>query len=168
MPLPAPTEETRNRGLFVLREAPPTPWNERTVEAFNLSGYIQWLTSKDKAATDPDNREKAAEQSLRDVERIVMETIETLKQGNLNGQDQPRFQFHRGANLLVVIGTRETVEVVRKVVNALPGQMESGLPAPGGYGGGGGSALNPAVDQFRERYGLSSPPAPGAPGLPRR
>lgn len=170
MPLPAPPAEVRNSGLFILREAPPTPWNERTVEAFNLTGYIQWLTDKDKdkATAGPDSRAKAAEQSLHDVEKIVLETIETLKQGNLGSQDQLRFQFHRGANLLVTIGTRESVEIVRKVVNALPGQVEAASAAAGGYGGGAGSSYQQAVDHFMERYGASGSPAPGGPGLPRR
>ena len=165
--IPPPPAESRNNGLFVLREAPPTQSNERTVEAFNLSGYIQWLTGKDKATADTDRREKAAEQSLRDIEKIVLETIDTFKQGNLNSQDQPRFQFHRGANLLVAIGTRETVEIVRKVVNALPGQTEAGSPNPGGFGGVGGSTPNQALDAFRQRYGLSAP-VPDAPGIAPR
>jgi hypothetical protein len=166
--LPSPSAESLNRGLFILREAPPTPWTERTVEAFNLSGYIQWLTNKDRTAAAPDSRAKAAEQSLHDVEKIVMETIETLKRGNLDSQDQPRFQFHSGANLLVTVGTRESVEIVRKVVNALPGQVEAGSPNPGGFGGVGGPTPNQAVNAFMQRYGLSAPPAPGAPGTAPR
>ena len=45
----------------------------------------------------------------------------------------PKYLFHKGANLLVVIGTPQAVEIARKVLDALPGSIPnptSSTPVP--------------------------------------
>ncbi len=160
-PLALPTTET-NAGLFVLREPTPTPETVRTVEAFNIGPYLHWLREKQDPKAAPDRREQEVAKSLDELEKIVAVTLESLKQGST--VEVPSFRFHRGANLLIVTGTRDAVEVARKVVNALPGQagltVEETGPASG-YG-------IPGMDQeLARRYGLLVPTAPPTPAPPR-
>jgi len=150
-----------NSGLFTLRELTTTPETARTVEAFNIGPYLQWLGEKQDPKEAQESREKDVSRRLDELEEIVGITLDGLKQGA--SVEMPRFLFHRGANLLVVTGTRDAVEVARKVVNALPGQ--SGVASFGGGGGSGGSqgggVASPGVDRlFRERYGLPPGPSP--------
>jgi len=125
---PGPTDPSAiatGNGLFTLREA-VTAERERSVEAFNIGPYLQHgeteaiggpgqPTSGDKPKADAASREKR----LTEVEQIILETIGALHDEEV---EKPQFQFHRGANLLIVIGSREAVEVARKIVGALPGQ----------------------------------------------
>jgi len=162
-------------GLFVLREPAPTPETTRTVEAFNIDPYLRWLREKQDPKEAQDRREQEVEKRLEELMKIVAETLQSLKQGS--SVEYPKFQFHRGANLLIVTGTRDAVEVARKVVNALPGQTDFGSSGGGGGGGGGrsfggvgGPGMSPeAQEAFRQRYGLARPGAPGpapAPAAP--
>ena len=118
----------------------------RMVEVFNLSGYLEQLGKRD---------EKDIAASLEKIKMIVGETLNQVMQGNAQASDQPSFQFHPGANLFIVIGPPQAIEVTRKVVNALPGVAGArAYPPP---------AANPAADEaFKRRYGLM-PPA-GVPG----
>jgi hypothetical protein len=110
-----------NTGLFVLREPMPTPETHRMVEAFNLEPYLEWLRSKQEPKASPEERERQIQKSLSEIQLIVMETIDKLKQGqSSSADDAPSFQFHRGANLMIVIGTNEAVDVARRIVMALP------------------------------------------------
>jgi hypothetical protein len=142
-----------NGGLFILREAAPTEANERLVEAFNLSSYLERLSAnQDKASATKEAKDKTISASLDEIERIILETIATLKEGRSSTMDQPSFQFHRGANLLIVIGSREAVDVARKVILALPGQAR--FSDSGGGGVGGVQPVRPEDEAFRRRYGL--------------
>src|SRR5207245_7884095 len=68
----------------------------------------------------------------------------------------PKFQFHRGANLLVIIGSRDAVDVARKVVNVLPGQSHLPQPQMSGPSEPGMSPPERAENErFRQRYGLN-------------
>jgi hypothetical protein len=159
--LPAPAES--NTGLFVLREPTPTPENERVVEAFAIQP-LSWLVSTDPKQAQ-DLREAAVSKKLDELENFIRETLGELRRGT--SVEMPSFRFHRGANLLIVTGTRDAVDVARKVVNALPGQTGFGSSGGGGGGGGGfgggGPGMSPeAQEAFRKRYGLAPPP--GAPG----
>ncbi len=163
-----------NAGLFILREPRPTAETQRMVEAFNVGPYLAWLVEQEanelglKAAhPDPTNyieqiqkiRLKAASEGPGQIKSIIADTIKSLKQGEFNAADEPGFQFHQGANLLVVVGTREAVEVARKVVDALPGQVTAPGPT--------------YAETLRRRYGVvvvpppgpgvSTPPTPGPP-----
>jgi len=91
----------------------------RSVEVFNLSGYLQQLPKQD---------EKAVSENVNMLEVVINQTLEQLKPEGFSDEDgpYPDFQFHRGANLFIVIGPPIAIEVARKVVNALPGQQSGG------------------------------------------
>lgn len=148
--------------LYVLREPTPTVNSERTVEAFNLSGYLQWLASKQDQKEAEASRMNAIQTSLKVIQDIAAETIAVYQQGRSDSAELPHFQFHRGANLLIVIGTRETVDIVQRIINALPGQnsnQASGIPGMMGYG------INvPTVPSRPVR--VTIPPRPLHPGVP--
>ncbi|MGA2867513.1 MAG: hypothetical protein ABSF95_23825 [Verrucomicrobiota bacterium] len=145
----------------------------RSVEVFNLSGYLQHLGKKD---------EKEVGDSLHQIEMIVFKTlvnVARLNEDNLPENELlPDFQFHPGASLLIVIGSPDALDVARKIVTALPGVFPAEAPR---YG----SALAPptpeearreearraaAAEALARRYGLRSrpmvEPAPAAPPLP--
>lgn len=172
-----PTTEA-NSGLFVLREPTPTPETSRTVEAFNIGPYLQWLREQQDPKAAPDRREQEVAKSLDELEKIVAVTLESLKQGS--SVEMPSFRFHRGANLLIVTGTRDAVEVARKVVNALPGQGGLAVGETGASDPLGGSGMSPEFarryglrvppglnPELANRYGLLAPTAPPAPAPPR-
>lgn len=167
-----------NTGLFVLREPTPTTETARTVEAFNIGPYLQWLREKQDPKEAQDRREQEVARSLDELEKIVAVTLESLKQGS--SVEIPSFRFHRGANLLIVTGTQDAVEVARKVVNALPGQagLAVGETSPSGpFGVSGmspelakryGLRVPPGMNpELANRYGLLAPAAPPAPAPPR-
>ncbi len=168
----APAATESNTGLFILREPTPTPETERTVEAFNIGPYLQWLREKQDQKEAPDLREQEVAKSLLELEKIVTATLESLKQGG--AVEMPSFRFHRGANLLIVTGTRYAVEVARKVVNALPGQAGLAVGETSPSGPFGVSGMNPELakryglhgmnPELARRYGLL--PAPAAPPTP--
>ena len=109
---------TSSDGLYIIREAEATPDSALIVDAFNIGAYLRWLRAKqnpDKATRD---HEKEVEESLSKLEGIVAEALVSLSDGRTVAA--PRFQFHLGTNLLIVTGSRETVEVVRRIVDALP------------------------------------------------
>ena len=89
-------------------------------------------------------------QSIDELTMIVGETIEMMK-NETQTPERPVFRFHRGANLLVVIGPRDSVEVARKIVNALPGMATPPRAESN-------EARNAAMDAFRKRYGLDRVP----------
>jgi hypothetical protein len=176
---PTVTSQTEaNAGLFILREPAPTPETARTLEAFNIGGYLQWLRDKQDPKAAPDRREQEVAKSLDELEKIVVETLESLKQGS--SVEMPSFRFHRGANLLIVTGTRDAVEVARQVVNALPAQAGLAVGEPSSAGPLVGSGMNPELakryglrvpqgmnPELANRYGLLAPTAPPAPAPPR-
>jgi hypothetical protein len=161
--LPTATNPTEsNTGLFVLREPAPTPETARTVEAFNIDPYLRWLRENQDANETKGRREEEVVKRLDELEQMVARTLSSLKPGS--AVEMPTFQFHRGANLLIVVGTTDAVDVARKVVNALPGQADFGGGGGGRYGGIGGPGMSPeAQEAFRQRYGLA--PRPGSLGL---
>jgi hypothetical protein len=153
---------TSNGGLFVLRDPRPTRPTERAVEAFNIGPYIDWLRHNDGQKRDTED------QALNQIGKIIQDSIEDFK-ADSGDADRPTWKYHPGATLLVVIGNIESVEIARKIVNALPGMSAIAANARAGYGL--GYSQNAAEDAFRARYGLApaaspsgqpanSPPAP--------
>jgi hypothetical protein len=96
--------------------APSQPTAERTVEVFNLSGYIQSL-----GQSDPD----AVAKSLDEMRDLILSTLRQLHPSGYSSTDDPQFRYHSGTKLLIVTGSREAIEVSRKIVNALSGQQTS-------------------------------------------
>lgn len=93
---------------------------ERSVEVFNISGFMDYLRSsseKDKSAKD-----ESARKQLEEVMEVIIETIRAMKGDSFSQEDSPDFRFHQGTDLLVIIGKPDSIEVARKVISALPGQ----------------------------------------------
>src|SRR5438552_343603 len=114
---------SNNKGLFTLRE-PTAPENQRVVEAFNIGPYLQSVRENEEDST-PDKpghpsdkkeskefRDRRANEMIEQLKMIIHDTISAL---HPDTGEQPKFQFHRGANLLVIIGSRDAVDVARKV-----------------------------------------------------
>lgn len=162
-----------NTGLFVLRDPPPIGPRERVVEAFNIGPYLRWMHlqrleghPKPEAPKDEaDDRALADDQALTKLISIIQNTINDFK-SNSADVDRPSCQYHPGATLLVVIGNIDSVEIARKIVNALPGmsavansaglryelsERERERLVGGGYPPEGQAS---AEEAFRARYGL--------------
>ena len=125
----------------------------RSVEVFNLSGYLQHLGKKD---------EKEVGDSLHQIEMIVFKTLVNLARLNEDNLPEnellPDFQFHPGASLLIVIGSPDALDVARKIVTALPGVppvAASGALAPPSPEEATRAAEEEAIAR---RYGLRLPP----------
>jgi hypothetical protein len=152
----------QNAGLFVLRDFRPAGPAERTVEAFNIGPYLDWLR---RQPNDGAQKGKAEDQALNEIGKILEDTISDFN-SDTGDANRPKWQYHPGATLLVVIGNIESVEIARKIVNALPGMSAIADSARARYGLGtpssGDAASRAAAEEaFRARYGLirSSPPA---------
>ncbi len=100
--------------------APVRQQVSRKTEVFNLSTFLQGLEERD---------DKSVASAVNQVRELILETYAEL---NPKETTQPSFQFHSGANLLIMIGEPEALEVATKVVNALQRQPAIG----GGLGGG--------------------------------
>src|SRR5882724_4483205 len=97
--LPAGSNEN-DKGLFTLRE-PTAPENQRTVEAFNIGGYLQSAREDEEDSTpgNPDQprykkkskefRDRRADEMLQQLEKIIAETISEL---HPNTAEWPKFQ----------------------------------------------------------------------------
>jgi hypothetical protein len=86
------------------------------IEVFNLSGYIQTLGKMN---------EDGVRQKLDDLEGLITETLKDLHVTK-SSADLPNFKYHAGTKLLIVTGKPETIDVTRKIVNALSGQQTYG------------------------------------------
>jgi hypothetical protein len=153
LPVP-PTPPRESSSLYILtrNDASVAGNPRRMVEVFNLSGYLEQLGKRD---------EKDIAASLEKIKMIVSDTLNQVMQGNMQPEDQPSFQFHPGANLFIVIGPPQAIEVTRKVVNALPGVAGArAYPPPG-------TDTKAAEDAFRRRYGLQPAGAPATPARPQ-
>ena len=100
--------------------APAQQQGSRKTEVFNLSTFLQGLEERD---------ERSVGVAVEQVKELILQTYAELKPKETT---QPSFQFHSGANLLIMIGEPEALEVATKVVNALQPQPAIG----GGFGGG--------------------------------
>ena len=102
------------KDIWGIKDEPAANVSHRTVEVFNLSGYINTLGKSD---------ETFIHQRLEEIERLTNETIEGLYEGRLQ---HPGFRFHPGTSLLIVTGDVDAINVTRKIINALPGQQTHG------------------------------------------
>ena len=120
--LPAVGKENQTP-LYILTEVPSGMGAPgRLVEVFNLTDYF----ASPLGSGDEETNLKRVEASLEEIKRIVTSTLQVTDEDH---NSTVSFQFHSGANLLVVAGTPDAVEVARKVVNALAPQAR-----PGGIG----------------------------------
>jgi hypothetical protein len=99
-----------NNWTFATQSRP----SNRVVEVFNLSGHVGTL------------EKEAVRERLEEIKSLIFHTLEFVKRSDLSSEDLPDFTYHEGTSLLIVIGNPSAIEVSRKVVNALPGQQNSG------------------------------------------
>jgi hypothetical protein len=152
--VPVPPRPVKEPSLYLLTVNPNTSSAraKREVEVFNLSGYLtSGITHAGKQAND----EAAIDQGLKTVQDIIKQTLAAVYYQEGTRLD---YQFHAGANLLIVIGPRDEIEVARKVIEALPGQPtsvsarfrpEAASPALGA------DLTEKQREAFMRRYGLT-------------
>jgi hypothetical protein len=136
---------------------------QRLVEAFNIGPYLEWVRHQPKEAGVTGSEEAYG---LGSIETIILDTLNGVK-GDTGDTDQPSFQYHRGATLLIVIGNVDSVEIARKIVNALPGMGGPGDDSRARFGSAADRAARESSDDaFRARYGLARRAAPTAQSEP--
>jgi len=88
----------------------------RQTQVFNLTDYL-----------NPDGKadDKTIQDKISSLTDIIYKTLHDVHPMNTDAV-QPHYQFHKGANLLVVIGTPEALTIANQVVNAL--QPTDGSP----------------------------------------
>ncbi len=86
----------------------------RQLAVFNLSTYLNAPASPDEANKSGPDR---VNDRLKSLEAIIMSTIQDL--GSDKSAPKVGFQFHGGANLLVVTGNSLALDVSDKVIRAL-------------------------------------------------
>ena len=148
-----PDKPDSMRTLYLLQGDEPRN-RRRTVEAFNLGPWIASAASQ-----------KEKEKRLDQLTELINLTMEKLKQSPLDPAERPETMFHMDANIIVVIGSPDAIEVVGKLVRALsPGPFidpATGLPGMGaGSFGSGGSVGNST------QPGYPHPNRSGGGGLP--
>jgi len=122
--------QNREQMLYVLRGAPETGPGRLRVEAFSLGGYFASLPKTD----DEDQNKEVIAQAIRELLEIVDETValyQAIDDQNMYGSvaSQKRsleMRFHRGANLVILIGDPRSIEIAGKVIGALPHAQRSG------------------------------------------
>ena len=125
----ATTAPDVNAGLYVLRVPPasfiPPP---RVVEAFNIGPFLDRKILEARSRQQSEiNRDELERFSMAitdgEVQRLqenIINTVASFKQTSENNVAASlKFQYHSGASLLVAIGPRDEVEVVRKMMSAL-------------------------------------------------
>jgi hypothetical protein len=91
------------------------------VEAFNFSAYFAYVQNSQPMEDGKFQAFKT--QAIDTTMKIISKTLEAF------GPSRMTFQFHPGANLLVVTGTQDEINVAKKVINAMmeqPGTPNTG------------------------------------------
>lgn len=136
---------SRESPLYVLEAAPEGQRAQLRVEAFSLSGYFASLPK----TGDEDEDEAVIARKIHELERMVDETVDIYRaiDEDVSGRSSARrtvlnMRFHRGANLVILIGDPRSIEIAGKVIGALPHAQRSGRTMgrygefDGGYGAG--------------------------------
>lgn len=118
----------------------PPAGEDRQIECFNLTGYLQREKALDKDEANTNKGPAAAAQAAdlaSDHAAMAIGRLRDMIQESITAFDpsisQPHFQFYADAQLLIVIGSHRSIQVAAKVINALPGQQTWG---GNGWGGG--------------------------------
>jgi hypothetical protein len=146
-----------NVPLYMLRPSEQAARPRLRVEAFSLANYFAPRLKPDDAAGNAAKIDREIQQ----LESITRETLDVYRAMSQGGPSlsSPTLRFHRGANLLILMGQPEAVELVAKVVAALPGVQRSG-------GDGMGLDRYGASNDFQGRAGGGVPgTTSGAPGV---
>jgi hypothetical protein len=108
--------------LYTIRPNNTTDSNseaeERVVECFSLTGYIQHAISTTDPK-DPSGRKAAPDKALGELQEIITSTILDFD----SSIKQPKFRFYSDAQLFIVTGSPRAIDIAAKVISALPGQQ---------------------------------------------
>jgi hypothetical protein len=117
--------------LYTIRANDQTQENheseDRVIECFNLTGYIQHALASRRMMFDQDSKPsatgetKATDEALAHLQEIIKSTISDFD-GSIK---LPHFRFYREAQLLIITGSRDAIGIAAKVINALPGQQNA-------------------------------------------
>lgn len=105
-------------------QASPQQDSTRTVGVFDMSDFIFIRTLTGHPS------DELIQQKLDEPEELIAQTLKMLHQGDAQAPPLPRYSFHRGTSLLIVVGTPEAVDVAGKIINALRSQSRENLQAP--------------------------------------
>ncbi len=127
-------ENSGSKRLFIIQtnQPPHPPRPEVTVEAFNLTGYLQHLNPGNLLHLELSGKGTNVNTILDQLKDTIVTVLsDVADQRNLNSSaplprfvipPAPQFKFYEYADLFIVIGSGEAVETARKIVNALPGE----------------------------------------------
>jgi hypothetical protein len=124
----------QQKGLFTLEynnstEESPSKSNDRAIECFNLTGYLQEAKALDKAEANTNGApfggagfgaaKSHTSESVARLQDIIQQSITAFDASII----QPHFQFYADAQMFIVIGSHRAIEVAAEVIHALPGQQ---------------------------------------------
>jgi hypothetical protein len=102
---------------------------ERIIECFNLTGYIQHAVDgelnrfnrdpKPDNAAEKDRVASVTDNALAELQEIIKSTIKDFD----SSIKEPKFRFYADAQLLIMTGSPQAINIAAKVVSALPGQQ---------------------------------------------
>jgi len=161
--MPVASTKSPYAGLYTLRQAQYSSQPPRMLEAINIGPYLEWLGRRPSGARKG-NPEQEGLSELQEMIDVAVTDFKTAEQrGGERPEDQLIFKYHPGATLVVIIGSPESVEIARKIVNALPGMF----PAQAQANATRTPQQHAADDAFRARYGLAPrDPSAAQPGVP--
>jgi hypothetical protein len=90
--------------------------SKASLEVFNLNNYILTLGNYD---------DKKVRQKIDELQKLIVNTLQDLRI-TTSSADLPKFKYHPGTKLLIVIGKPEALEVARKIIYAASGQQMNG------------------------------------------
>lgn len=103
-----------------LKENAPSPKSQVQVEVFNFSSYFDYHR---ESGTDDAKLQAFKQQTIEKTKDIIRETLADF------GAVTMKFQFHPGANLLVVTGSQDEINIARKIINAMIEKTPGDLPS---------------------------------------
>ncbi|HSU56856.1 MAG TPA: hypothetical protein VLT36_22545 [Candidatus Dormibacteraeota bacterium] len=161
--MPVASTKAPSAGLYVLRQAQYSSRPPRILEAMNIGPYLEWLGRR----PHEEGKRHSEQQELSELQEMIDAAVLDFKAGEGRDRehqdDQLIFKYHPGATLVVIIGSPDSVEIARKIVNALPGMF----PAQAQANANRTAQQHAPDDAFRARYGLAPRDASAAqPGVP--
>jgi hypothetical protein len=99
------------------------------VEVFNFSSYF--AQHLDSHPVNDDDLIKFKQNRIEMTKSIVLQTVNKLPFASKFATPILNFEFHQGANLLVVIGPEDAINIARKVINAMMEQPSGNSDSPG-------------------------------------
>lgn len=122
---PPPPVAQNDKVLYILELAgnPASRQANLQVEAFNISNYLGGVS------------EEETEKRMVQIEHMARQTVDEYsdiaqRASKTKAMSTPSIRFHRGANLVIIIGEPEGVAVAAKVIGALPGARRSTASDP--------------------------------------